>query len=403
MNRGLLLAQESIAAAKQPHSGTPPGEPKRPRLHELDGLRAVAITLVVLHHSVTGPVSERLSNRGLRHVGDLLFFTTGSGVELFFVLSGIVLLRPYLRGERRFRALRYLRRRFERLWPPYAVALAFAGFVIFLGRLHPTWYSDEVLPQFSAGHWLAQVGIVNFGWPSYNSAWWSLNLEILFYAAVPLVVMALVASRYGSGTTALLVCFSVAASLVTASFSDYSDVFLRVAAVREATEIASFSQVIQALLIYAPCFALGVAIARCHFSARSGILLAAYGGVHCLLGLWQPVINVHLGFAFLYAGVALVAMEGGGQLRRRLSKPVMVWLGERSYSLFLVHFPVFYLISYLASLVLPGRGTAYFLVTRVVGIPLALLAAMTMFSLAERRFARGLVTADRFWPWRVSL
>ena len=36
------------------------------------------------------------------YVADLLSDTTQSGVELFFVLSGVVLLRPYLRGHRPF-------------------------------------------------------------------------------------------------------------------------------------------------------------------------------------------------------------------------------------------------------------------------------------------------------------
>lgn len=383
----------------------PEAKPARPRLHELDGLRAVAIALVVVHHSATGAVSDGLHSVGLGFLGDVLFFVTGSGVELFFVLSGVLLLRPYLRGERHFRPGVYLRRRFERLWPPYAVALVLAGVVIGLGRLHPTWYSSEVLPRFSGSGWLAQVGIVNLGWRSYSGAWWSLNLEVFFYLLAPLLVVGLVAPRRRTDRLAVLVVLSIAASLAVTLLSDFAEVYLRAAAARGVADAGTPGawEVAQAFLIYAPCFALGAAIARYRLSARSGLLLTAYGALHCLLAVGHPALNVHLGFAFLYAGAVILAMDGSGRLRARLSKPLLVWLGERSYSLFLLHFPAFYLANYAISLVLPGRGMLYFLLTRMIGIPLALLLAMSTFSLVEARFARGLATANRFWPGSRSV
>lgn len=383
-----------------------PREPEaahgRSRLHELDGLRAIAIALVVAHHSITGAVSEGLDSVGLGLVGELVFFATGSGVELFFVLSGVLLLRPYLRGERHFRPVVYLRRRVERLWPPYALALVLAGLVIALGRLHPTWYSREVLPSFSGSGWLAQVGILNLGWRSYSGAWWSLNLEVFFYLLVPLLVVGLVAPRRRTDRLAVLVVLSIVASLAVSSLSDFADAYLRAGTATAGSDAPDPWQVVQAFLIYAPCFALGAAIARYRCSVRTGLVLAAYGTAHCLLALALPALNVHLGFAFLYAGIVVLAMEGSGRLRARLSAPLLVWLGERSYSLFLVHFPAFYLANYLVSLVLPGRGVVYFALTRLIGLPMALLAAMALFSLVEARFARGLATADRFWPRRLS-
>ena len=379
--------------------------PRRPvaesnRLHELDGLRAVAISLVVIHHSATGAITRALADTAFRPAGNALFFITGSGVELFFVLSGIVLLRPYLRGERHFRPVVYLRRRFERLWPPYIVALLFAGLVVLLGKIHPTWYSEQVLPDFSAQRWLAQIGILNLGWPTYSSAWWSLNLEVLFYLLVPLMIVAIVATGpHGGAAVAFLVCVTVTASLVTTTVSDFADAYLHAAVGPTADTTQRFSQVIQAFLIYSPCFALGATIARFRFSRRFGIIVLAFAGGYCLFALRYPSLNIHLGFAFVYSGIIIIALEGSGRLSACLSKPLPVWLGERSYSLFLLHFPVFYLTNYLASLFLSGRGAAYFIVTRLAGIPLALLASMTLFTLVEQRFARGITTGHRFWPW----
>src|SRR5262245_31184764 len=104
-----------------------PAPPKRAateRFHQLDGLRAVAVGVVIFHHCLTNPINQLLRARGFNYLADALYFTTGSGVELFFVLSGVVLLRPYVRGARPFKPSTYFLRRIERLWPPYLVALA---------------------------------------------------------------------------------------------------------------------------------------------------------------------------------------------------------------------------------------------------------------------------------------
>lgn len=389
--KGALVADIGVAPQK--------GLDRSGRLHELDGLRAVAIALVVIHHSATGPITRALADTSFRPAGDALFFITGSGVELFFVLSSIVLLRPYLRRERHFRTAVYLRRRFERLWPPYLVALVFAGFVAFIGQLHPTWYSEAILPKFSGRGWLAQLGILNLGWPMYSNAWWSLNLEVVFYLLVPVIIAVVVGTRPHTAWLAIFVGLTVTASLLTASLSSFGDAYLRAAAVPGGDGRQGFWEVIQAFLIYSPSFAFGAAIARFRFSSRFGVLLTAFAAGYCLLALRYPPLNVHLGLALLYSGIVVLAVEGSGWLRGRLSKPFLVWLGERSYSLFLIHFPVFYLTNYFASLVLSERGATYFILTRLAGIPLAFLAAMVIFALVERRFARGLTTGDRFWPW----
>jgi peptidoglycan/LPS O-acetylase OafA/YrhL len=59
---------------------------------------------------------------------------------------------------------------------------------------------------------------------------------------------------------------------------------------------------------------------------------------------------------------------------------------------------VFQVANNLAAHAWPNKSSAYFLVTRLAGLPAALLVAMVLFTVVERRFARGLVTADAFWP-----
>ena len=78
--------------------------------------------------------------------------------------------------------------------------------------------------------------------------------------------------------------------------------------------------------------------------------------------------------------------------------PLVTWLGERSCSLFLVHVTAFHLADWLVAFVTPHRSLVYALLTRANGLPLALGLGMLLFHAVERRFARGLITADLFWP-----
>jgi peptidoglycan/LPS O-acetylase OafA/YrhL len=360
--------------ADRSESGTP-ASPRR-RLHEIDGLRALAVCLIVFHHSFTNAIVAAPRPRSF---GSLFSSLTMSGVDLFFVLSGVLLLRPYLRREREFSAPTYLRRRVERLWPPYLAALVMAGCVIWLTTAHRTWYSGQVLPRFSLADWVRQAGLVNFGWTTYNGAWWSLTIEVLFYLAVPVIlgVVLLCRTRTRRIGAAVLVGAGILAAVVAATPGSPA-----------IGELAA---------VFAPCFVMGAILARYRFSTPVGVAAVVGGGAYAVIVNWLPHADVHLGFAMFYGGVVILAMSFE-PLTRRLSAPLAVWLGERSYSIFLVHFSAFYLANWMASLVIPSRTARYFLLSRSLGIPLALTAAVIVFWLIERRYARGLATADAFWP-----
>ena len=319
----------------------------------------------------------------------ILFSTaTTSGVALFFVLSGVVLLRPYLRGEREFQVGSFSRRRIQRIVPPYLAALFLAGLVVFIVGLHPTWYSVDVLPKFSLFGVLAQLGIVNFGWVTYNGAWWSLGLEVIFYLIAP-VVVALVSRPWASqGMMYVVALLGFAVSIAVAAFAPPPGVTAE-----------QPIQVAQLFAVYAPAFLVGVLIARRDFSTRAAMWAVSVGALWVAISLWVPAINTQAGLALFYGGIVVTAMRGSGRLKGILSRPLLLWLGERSYSLFLVHFSVLYLVFYAVSLFVPSRTIGYFVITRLVGLPLCLVVAMTLFWTVERPFARGLVTGDAFWPW----
>jgi hypothetical protein len=96
--------------------------------------------------------------------------TTPSGVDLFFVLSGVVLAPRHIREDRPLFACDYFRRRAQRLWPPYVFAWLLAGITIAITTAWPTWWSKSAyLPSFKAETWLGQAFIIN---------WWSVNSRL---------------------------------------------------------------------------------------------------------------------------------------------------------------------------------------------------------------------------------
>jgi peptidoglycan/LPS O-acetylase OafA/YrhL len=152
------------------------------------------------------------------------------------------------------------------------------------------------------------------------------------------------------------------------------------------------------LASYLPCFVLGSLIAKYPLPRSTGLVAMVAGLLAVLVAPIYPAMNVHVGFAFLYAGLIVVALDDHSIPHRVLSGPLPVWLGERSYSLFLTHYAVFYSVFYLIGWFFPRNSLAYLLGSRLVMLPLSLFVAMLLFWFVERRFARNLHTGHEFWP-----
>jgi peptidoglycan/LPS O-acetylase OafA/YrhL len=359
----------------------------RTRIHSLDGLRAVAASLVVIHHLFA-------SRSGTGVLSNFLSSATASGVDLFFVLSGVVLGPRYIREGRPMLVGDYFRRRAQRLWPPYVAAWLLAGLAIAVTTAWPTWWSTSAyLPTFNWGSWLGQLFIIDWWSTLFNFAWWSLDVEISFYVLLPLLIPIFRPIR--SRPVILFAVLCGVAILSAVAYVPY-----------EANTVSSSIlpiPVLRHLLNYSACFTAGLVIASHEVSARSAYAAVLAGVVMTIAATVQPGINPHIGWAFLYFGIVATALNQVSPLATRLSADFLVWLGERSYSLFLTHFSVIVLTYWGVSLFVGTKGVAYYLATRSIAAVFSLLTAMVLFSFVECRFANGLVTANRFWPPTPSL
>jgi peptidoglycan/LPS O-acetylase OafA/YrhL len=136
----------------------------------LDLLRAGAIAGVFIAHEVT--------LKGIQPVSALL----GSGVELFFVLSGFLIGRIYFRSsvQSGFSPWHFWRSRWLRTIPPYFAALGLY-YVADRALLQPP---QPELPWYYCLFLQNYLGMTGFG-PS-----WSLCVEEHFYLLLPLVIFA---------------------------------------------------------------------------------------------------------------------------------------------------------------------------------------------------------------------
>ncbi len=134
------------------------------RLVEIDGLRAVAITLVVLFHYTKEFFPEQR-----------LFSFGWSGVDLFFVISGFVLYyqvkRRYYKDSKTY-YLDYFRNRALRIIPAYYVSVI--ATILFFGRDK---FLSPIFPLHLSFLYIFDYNIATSVQPLY----WTLAVEVQFY------------------------------------------------------------------------------------------------------------------------------------------------------------------------------------------------------------------------------
>ena len=150
------------------------------RIKYLDGLRGIAILLVIVYHAFGGN-----GYNGVIHYGgsfsDILFFKFGYlGVQLFFLISGFVILMT-LEKSKSF--IHFMYKRWLRLFPAMLIAtiLIYTTARIFYERPAgiPNIYS--VIPGLIFINPNVLEKITNIHFPIMEGAFWSLYVEMFFY------------------------------------------------------------------------------------------------------------------------------------------------------------------------------------------------------------------------------
>jgi peptidoglycan/LPS O-acetylase OafA/YrhL len=283
--------------------------PKHDRLLELDVLRGLAAIAVVLYHFTArypqlygypSPPAFTVSYGYL-------------GVEFFFCISGFVI---FMTLDRTRRPLDFVVSRFSRLWPAYIAAIALTFSVVHLfglpGRattfmqalVNLTMFQELLrVPHVDAVYWSLQVELIFYCWMflAYRTGLLKHVRVLMSVALLPPIVNALLTWRLGRGVPYL------------------ADTLL--------------------LVDYAPYFVIGLGaynLYRRREGARFDLLLMAAATVVASLA------SVIEGIAAVAATLVFCAAARGGL--RWLANGPLIFFGTISYTLYLVHQNVGYIV-----------------------------------------------------------
>lgn len=345
------------------------------RAESLTGLRALAALLIVGTHAAYG--TGQLSDGYL----GALYARLEVGVPIFFVLSGFLLFRPWVRAAATGTAppslRRYAFRRVRRIVPAYLVVVLIAYGLYHFRNAGPN-------PGHTWKGLLEHLTLTQIYEPVYFyvmhqglTQTWSLAVEFAFYAALPL--LAGLVCRGGWRPGPMLAALGAIAAITPAWLwlQDSTDWLP-----------TSAGMWLPAHLIYF-VGGMGLAVlqvigARVRVAAAGAVAAGSFLIVSTPIAgdvvtgeaaLWQTLTKVAL-----YAGVAcgavaaLVLSEGHG-LERLLTTAPAVWLGEISYEVFLLHVIAMEIVmaSMLRWPVFTGSWPVVFAVTLVMTIPAAWL------------------------------
>ena len=344
---------------------------------EIDGLRFVALAAVFLHH-LNGYVATR--SRYVSADGEgtdwlsAVFEKGGSGVQLFFAISGLILAIPfaehYLGGQPRVDKKRYYWRRVTRLEPPYIINLL----VIYV--LLIVWKNEsaiDLLPHLLAS--MAYVHNVVYEEMSLiNGVAWSLEIEIQFYLLAPLLftVFAIPQAWFRRG---ILVLAIVVPCLVKMVHPDLTS-----------------SRV--TILHFIEFFAVGALLAELRVTAwRSRPEGQLVWDVVSVLG-WTAFVacQFHKHAQHLMAIAVLTAYVGvlkGRFLRQVFSNPWIVVTGGMCYTFYLYHFFIIAALGPWTTLVgISDNLGLNSLIQASILFPLTVAVTAVLFALFERPFMR---------------
>jgi peptidoglycan/LPS O-acetylase OafA/YrhL len=359
----------------------------------LDGLRAVSVVAVLLYHA------------GITWMGGGFL-----GVEVFFVISGY-LITLLLIGEQERTGVIDLRqfwlRRARRLLPALYTLLVTVGIVtiVFFQEEAAKWRGDVVAALFYVTNWyLIATGssyFDQFGRPSPFKHLWSLAVEEQFYLVWPLIVLGLFLV-FKRNIAAMAIAFALmitASTVLMALWYDASDP----SRVYYGTLTRAGGLVAGALLAL---FWRPGALARAR-AGRNGRTVDALGLVG-LAGIGFFYVVASEKGAFLYHGgfllvgaltlLVIAAVTHPRSLlagKLALGNPVLVYLGTRSYGLYLWHWPVFVFLR-------PGEDVAWDPnVVLAVRLLLTFVLTELSFRLVEQPIRGGAI--GRWWAETKAL
>lgn len=381
---------------------------QKQRIASIDILRVIAVFLVIGRHSYVllqyyeyGPW-VRMATAIWQQVGWM-------GVDLFFVLSGYLVSGLLFRNPDKLEGLKFFIRRGFKIYPAFYILIAttFVYYLVAQCTIEPSLFYSEVLFLQSYAHHF---------WPHT----WSLAVEEHFYILLPIFLWVLKRTQSNSDrpfnalpVAVLAVCIAALAGRVVLFLSgDMS--YLR-SEWFDTTHLRIDSLAFGVLLAYWTNFAPDkLKFVQAH--KREALLLAiVLIAPVAFLDLDESGFLNTIGYTFLYVAfgmIVLVSINSARLLKFANTRAgrLMTFLGERSYSIYLWHFPTKLMVrSLFVNLLGQPAPTfteiaVYMIGSVILGLITAQLIELPALKLRERLFGRKESSALAVLPdMKISL
>ncbi|MGH9018698.1 MAG: acyltransferase family protein, partial [Acidimicrobiales bacterium] len=382
------------ASSSSSSSGTRSG-PTLQRLPAIDGLRALAVTAVLLYHL---PVAWL--------PGGFL------GVDVFFVISGFLitsLLTAEVHRSGGIELRHFWLRRARRLLPAllFMLVVVVAAGAVFARDALSLLASDvpAVLGYFT-NWWLIFHHVSYFqsvGRPPLVLHLWSLAVEEQFYLLWPLIILLVLGRRGRAGRIGWVALAGAVAS------SAWMAVLLPASGDPSRVYFGTDTHAGGLLLGAAVAIAFPPWLRRPSVPESARRLMTAVGvGAAAGLGLLMATLDQYGSFTYrggiqiatvLTALLILVVSHPAVRAARLLHTAVFQWVGKRSYAIYLWHWPIFELTRPGIDVALSGWPLT------IVRLTVVAVASDLSYRLVEQPFRTGVAQAAlrRLWAQRPRL
>jgi hypothetical protein len=309
------------------------------KLDFIQALRAIAVVMVVLCHA-------RFFFRGspYEELTEWLLAPGGAGVDIFFLISGFVMVYSTRNSPGTFRyTYEFIVKRFAKIWTPYAV----------IGLIFYTIKNSESIFTTNSLIWVTKsLAFIppDISQPFYYGGGlipvaWSLNYEFYFYLIFGTSLL------FKSWRLPFLIAWIAATTYLVPVMNRG---FFSVLPMSKIETSSTYVQMITNPIILE--FLAGMLIGRLYLSLpriESVIYTRAFVGISigvCGVAWITNYRNLNsITYYGAFASLLLISMSIADKCRKIKVPKLLLWIGTRSYSLYLVHVPVNKLAIYLAT------------------------------------------------------
>ncbi|MBN1870432.1 MAG: acyltransferase [Candidatus Omnitrophica bacterium] len=306
----------------------------------LDGLRAIAIFWILLHHARTffkwgALLQANALNIPFAHALDRVLKVGYLGVDIFFVISGFLITGLLAENlEQDIPLKRFYLRRALKIVPQYLLAV-FAGivFTALMGPKELFTFPSVISPLIFYQNYIPAVPILGHTWV--------VAVEAHFYLYYPLVIIGVCAAQKSAASRRALLTKGLILLIIAGNALRYF--FFRHPGYQlvQMTHVRFDALLFGGLLKMSEPYLYGAAhnrrwVSALSFVAGTALFIYVLKGFNRYVWFWYTLI-------YISSGILIVsALTGFRPLNDVLQNPFLRWVGQNSYGIYLWHYILLY-------------------------------------------------------------